>query len=68
MQFRDAEGVSYLLEINPRMSGGLHYACLSGVAFPYWAARLALGTASPEDIPMPRTGLRVGHVDRAIVL
>jgi biotin carboxylase len=68
VQFRDAEGVSYLLEINPRMSGGLHYACLSGVAFPYWAARLALGTASPEDIPTPRTGLRVGHVDRAIVL
>ncbi|MCI0462542.1 MAG: ATP-grasp domain-containing protein [Gemmataceae bacterium] len=68
VQFRDSEGVPYLLEINPRMSGGLHYACLSGVALPYWAVRLALGTASPEDIPTPRTGLHIGHVDRAIVL
>lgn len=68
IQFRDSEGISYLLEINPRMSGGLHYSCLSGVAFPYWAIRLALGTGAPADIPKPRTGLRVGQTNRAICL
>jgi carbamoylphosphate synthase large subunit len=68
IQFRDCDGTPYLLEINPRMSGGLHYACLSGVAFPYWAVRLALETASPEDVPRPRTGIRVGQVNKAIVL
>lgn len=68
IQFRDCDGISYLLEINPRMSGGIHYACLSGVAFPYWAVRLALDTAGPNDIPYPQTGIRVGQVNRAIVL
>jgi hypothetical protein len=68
VQFRDDGGVAFLLEINPRVSGGLHYACLSGVAFPYWAVRLALGTARPEDVPAPRTGIRVGQVNRAICL
>jgi len=68
VQFRDADGQPRLLEINPRMSGGLHYACLSGVAFPYWAVRLALETAQPGDVPQPTTGIRVGQVNKAIVL
>jgi len=59
VQFRDADGRSYLLEINPRMSGGLPFACRSGVVLPYWALRLALGTATPDDVPHPRTGLWV---------
>jgi ATP-grasp in the biosynthetic pathway with Ter operon len=67
VQFRDGDGVPYLLEINPRMSGGLLYACLSGLCFPYWAVRLALG-AAPELVPFPRTGLRVSKVNRAICL
>jgi len=68
IQFRDDGGVPYLLEINPRPSGGLHYSCLAGVEFMYWAVRLALGTARPEDVPRPRTGVRVGQVNKAIVL
>lgn len=32
-----------LLEINPRMSGGLHMSCLSGINFPYLAVKSALG-------------------------
>ena len=59
VQFRDDRRQSYLLEINPRMSGGLPFACRSGLVLPYWAIRLALGTARPEDIPQPRTGIRV---------
>ncbi|MCI0740886.1 MAG: ATP-grasp domain-containing protein [Gemmataceae bacterium] len=68
IQFRDCDGTPFLLEINPRPSGGLHYACLSGVAVPYWAVCLALGSARPEDVPRPRTGLRVGQVNKAILL
>jgi hypothetical protein len=67
-QFRDSAGTPYLLEINPRMSGGLYCSCLSGVAFPYWAVRLALGTAGPEDIPQPKVGFRVAQVNRAVRL
>jgi biotin carboxylase len=68
IQFRDSAGKAYLLEINPRMSGGLYCSCLSGVAFPYWAVRLALGTANPEDIPQPKVGFRVAQVNRAVRL
>ena len=56
------------LEINPRMSGGINMACESGLNLPYWTLRLAAGTAKPEDIPMPRTGLLVGTVYRALTL
>ena len=59
VQFRDAGGEPHLLEINPRMSGGLPLACRSGLNLPLWAVRLALGTAAPADVPAPRTGFRV---------
>jgi hypothetical protein len=59
VQFRDADGKSYLLEINARMSGGLPFACQSGIAFPLWAIRLALGIATVGQIPQPRVGIWV---------
>jgi hypothetical protein len=59
IQFRDDAGMPYLLEINPRMSGGLPYACQAGLALPYWAIRLALGTVAPTDVPQPRSGVWV---------
>jgi hypothetical protein len=59
VQLRDAGGRSCLLEINPRMSGGLPFSCRSGVMLPLWGIRLALGTASASDIPQPRIGLRI---------
>jgi hypothetical protein len=68
VQFRDSGGRPYLLEINPRMSGGLYGSCLSGVAFPYWAIRLAMGTAKPEDVPQPKVGFRIAQVNRAVRL
>lgn len=68
IQFKEADGVPYLLEINPRMSGGLHYACLSGFSFPYWGVRLALGALVRDELPQPCTGFRVGQVNRAIRL
>ncbi len=68
VQTRDARGASRLLEANARMSGGLHYACASGVAFPYWAVKLALGLATPADIPTPRGGICVAPVQAMVVL
>lgn len=63
VQFKDdAGGTARLLEINPRMAGGISYSFLSGVVLPYWAIRLALGTATPDDIPQPRTGLLVTDI------
>jgi len=63
VQFKDdAGGMPRLLEINPRMAGGISYSFLSGVVLPYWAIRLALGTAEPGDIPEPKTGLLVTDI------
>lgn len=62
IQFKDAGGVPHLLEINPRLSGGLLYSCESGLNFPYWSAALALGLATPGDIPAPRAGVSVFDV------
>jgi len=60
VQFKDdTEGTARLLEINPRMAGGISYSFHSGVVLPYWAIRLALGTACPGDIPQPTTGVLV---------
>jgi biotin carboxylase len=42
-----------LLEINPRMAGGLYYSCLAGVNYPYWALRLALEPDGADDLPIP---------------
>jgi predicted ATP-grasp superfamily ATP-dependent carboligase len=36
------DGAPKLLEINPRMSGGMHFSCLSGINFPYLAIKICL--------------------------
>jgi hypothetical protein len=59
IQFKDggSKHAPFLLEINPRMSGGLSKGCLaSSFPLPYWAVRLALGTCNPEYVPLPVTG------------
>ena len=57
VQFKDHGTMPYLLEINSRMSGGLHKACkATQFPLPYWAVRVALGLTAPEDVPQPRTG------------
>lgn len=66
VQTRDVDGTPHVLEINGRMSGGLLYACLSGVCFPYWAVMLALGLARPADVPRPRGGIAVAPVTHAV--
>lgn len=63
----DSENHRFLLEINPRMAGGTHWGVFSGVLLPYWAIRLAAGTARPEDIPQPLTGIRFHRKTRQII-
>lgn len=59
VQFRDSEGAPRLLEINPRMSGGLPIAYRAGVNFLLWAIRLAFGSAEPDQIPRTNCGFCV---------
>jgi hypothetical protein len=67
LQTKEKDGVPYLLEINSRMSGGLLYACLSGVAFPYWNLMLTAGFASPQDVPAAVAGCKVAPVQGCII-
>ncbi len=50
IQFKEHNGQLYLLEINPRMSGGVHLSSLSGVNIPYLAIKQMLGE-TVEKVP-----------------
>jgi carbamoylphosphate synthase large subunit len=52
IQIKYGGGRPKILEINPRMSGGLHISCHSGVNFPYLAVRLALGLEATPPQPL----------------
>lgn len=67
IQVRYKNGVPKLLEINPRMSGGLHISCLSGVNIPYYAVKLLLQGTSDDPIN-PQYGIRATHIEQAILL
>lgn len=68
IQFRESRGVFHLLEINPRMSGGLHFTILSGLNLPYWSMLTALELCNHDHIPFPRSGVRYGKADIAVAL
>jgi len=68
VQFRDSNGIPYLLEINPRMSGGLHFTAFSGLNLPYWGMASALSLCRQEDIPKPLTGIKVGKADIGVLV
>lgn len=65
-QFREKNGQFYLLEVNPRMSGGTHYTFHSGRVLPYIGAMLNLGLMSVEDLPPNRTNVRVYPVEGSV--
>lgn len=61
VQFRETGGQVRLLEINPRMSGGIGMACLAGPNLPYLAlAGFDRGIQSIK-IPAIRTNIRVAE-------
>ncbi|WEK55073.1 MAG: ATP-grasp domain-containing protein [Candidatus Cohnella colombiensis] len=66
IQMKYREGVPKLLEINPRMSGGLHVTCLTGINFPYLAVKLALGER--VDVQSPRYNLLASHVEMPMLM
>lgn len=58
----DADGVARILEINPRMSGGLPLACLAGVNLPLMAVLAGLGHEVPVSLPTAGSLVRFDHV------
>jgi biotin carboxylase len=66
IQVKYNQGIPKLLEINPRMSGGLYITCLSGVNIPYLAVKAVLG--EHVDIPSPQFGITASYVEQPIVL
>ena len=68
VQFREAGGKPRLLEINPRMSGGIGMACAAGPNLPWIALKgFADGFATVEVAPV-RNGMRVIEVPEALEL
>jgi biotin carboxylase len=66
IQVKYNKGIPKLLEINPRMSGGLHFSCLSGVNIPYLAIKILLGESI--DLLTPRFGIRASHIEKEMIL
>ena len=67
-QFREGGGRPRVLEINPRMSGGIGMACLAGPNLPYIALRGFAEGYEGFEIPLPRHGMRVAEVSVATEL
>lgn len=68
VQFREAAGKPRLLEINPRMSGGIGMACIAGPNLPWIALRGFADGFHELEIPMVRDGIRVAELSRAVEL
>lgn len=66
IQVKYNKGVPKLLEINPRMSGGLYITCLSGVNIPYLAVKAVLG--EPIDAVFPQLGITATYVEQPIIV
>ncbi|CAM4459648.1 carbamoylphosphate synthase large subunit [Paenibacillus endophyticus] len=66
IQVKYNNDVPKLLEINPRMSGGLYITCLSGVNMPYLAVQTLQGkTIVP---PTPQFGIQAGYVEQPLLM
>lgn len=68
VQFREAAGKPRLLEINPRMSGGIGMACVAGPNLPYIALCGFADGFDGLDIAPVRAGIRVAELARAVEL
>ena len=66
VQFRETGGVVRLLEINPRMSGGIGMACMAGPNLPYIALAGFDRGYDKVEIPAIRHGMRVAEVSSAV--
>jgi biotin carboxylase len=66
IQVKYNNGIAKLLEINPRLSGGAHFSCLSGINIPYLAIKILLGEEIDEL--KPRFGIRASHLEKEMIL
>lgn len=66
IQVKYNNGIPKLLEINPRMSGGLFITCLSGINMPYLAIQAALGKTIAT--PVPEFGIKSGYIEQAVIM
>ena len=66
IQVKYRNGVPKLLEINPRMSGGLHISCFSGVNFPYLSLKLLLN--EEIDIPKATYDIKASYLENPVIL
>ncbi|MBC7474858.1 MAG: ATP-grasp domain-containing protein [Candidatus Sericytochromatia bacterium] len=66
IQVRYKDNVPKLLEINPRMSGGLNTSCLSGINFPYLAIKLLFG--EKIEVPKPKFGIMASDIEETIII
>lgn len=67
IQFRMHNDIPYLLEINTRMSGGIHMSCLSGINFPYLAIENALNKKIVKQ-SISNLPIRVSQIETPIIL
>ncbi|MBO4779282.1 MAG: ATP-grasp domain-containing protein, partial [Selenomonadaceae bacterium] len=68
IQFRTDNERLYLLEINPRMSGGLQLSCLgAGINIPDLAINRLLGIVKPWTAPVKKF-CRVANIESPIIL
>ena len=68
IQFREGDEGLRLLEINPRMSGGIAMASLAGPNLPYIALAVFDRGRDAVDIPAIAAGMRVAELNQAICL
>jgi len=62
----NSNGEPKLLEVNPRMSGGMHFSCLSGINIPYLALKILLG--EKVQLVKPKFGIRASHIEKEMIL
>ncbi|MNQ91978.1 carbamoyl phosphate synthase-like protein [compost metagenome] len=66
IQIKYNRGVPKLLEINPRMSGGLQVSCLSGINFPYLGVKAVLG--EKVEVQKPNFGILASHLEQYVIM
>ncbi len=57
-----------ILEINPRMSGGVWISCLSGVNIPFLAVKLLLDKNPDTVIPRPKLDILASQIEKEVLL
>ncbi len=68
VQFREAAGKPRLLEINPRMSGGIGMACAAGPNLPWIALKGFADGFDTVEVPGVANGMRVAEIAEAVEL